>query len=294
LKTLPTSSELRESFSDFAWLTLELLDKAQSEYKYLKFAAVNSQIALELFLKYLYVSSGKVAQIQLRKNGIPQNDFLEFSQILNHFYSTRRWSHGVKKEFVKLMEARNSIVHKGKVDWDEEAAQIIVRTILFIHATAWSEMSEVFFPDNYNPHPIANNQIWRDGVESFVSELADLSSSYVIRCITCDAYSVVSGDVMVLDETNSHDNLICLNCFTTVDITEEARLLVCYSCFDKAYYIDALNEQDDQLCVGKCSECGVKTWVRKCHGCEVFYHPSAVAEINIDGKFFCSKDCSEN
>lgn len=294
MKNLPTASELRITFSDFAWFTFDLLGKVQSDRKYLKFAAVNSQIALELFLKYYYVTSGKSEQIQIVKNGQFHNDFLEFNQILNHFYATRRWSHGVKKEFVKLMEARNSIVHKGVANLNEEAAEIIVRTLLFIHATAWSDLGEVFFFDNYLPHPISKNPLWLAGVESFVSQIADLNNSNVTPCITCGAYSVVNGEILVLDEVHSHNDFVCLNCLTSVNIEHECRILVCYDCSEKAYYVDALNEQARQLYVGKCAECGTDTWVRKCFGCEIFYHPSSTDEVVIDGKYFCCSDCSQD
>lgn len=294
MKTLPSEKELKDAFTDFAWFTFDLLSQIQKNKKYLKFAAVNSQIALELFLKYYFMRSKKSDEIKKKKNGIVQPEFNDFSQILNHFYASRNWSPCVKGEFVKLLETRNAIVHRGqKANWDKEIAKSIVRTLLFIHSTAWTDLGEIFFFNNHLPHPVSINKIWREGVESFVTDLVDIYNNEVLTCMACNAYSVVNGEIFVLDEAHAEDNLICLNCLTSVDISHEARLITCYQCAEKSYLVDVLNEQKDQLYLGKCSECDAADWVRRCANCEKFYHPSISKEVKATGKYFCCHECEK-
>lgn len=290
MKTLPTESELHNGFNDFSKFTFELFEKVTPSSKYLKFAAVNSQVALELFLKYYFVKLGKTKDIQKTKNGKLINDFKDFSQILSHFYSTRRWSYGKKKELAKLLDSRNSIVHRGQSStWDAELAESVVRTLFFIHATAWSEFKKTVLFNNNLPHKISENSIWRKAAEDFASDVDD----EVYCCLGCGAYAVIYSELMVLDDSNSEDDLICLCCLSSLDTRNQAKLLECYKCFEKSYYIDSLNEQEDQLYVGKCVECETSTWVRKCKECEKYYHPSESKEVHMAGKYFCSKDCWE-
>jgi len=267
-----------------------LFEKVTPNSKYLKFATVNSQIALELFLKYYYVKRGKINEIQKKKKDEYINDFHDFSQILGHFYSQRKWHYGKKKELAKLLETRNLIVHKGQSStWDAELAENVVRTLFFIHATAWSDFGETILFNNYLPHKIADNAIWRIGAEAFASDISD----NVYRCLGCDAYAVIDGELMVLDDSNSDEDLICLCCLSSIDTIDQAKLLECYECYEKSYYIDALNAQDEQLYIGKCVECGTNTKVRKCKECEKYYHPKNTTEIKNGENYFCSTLCSE-
>ncbi len=294
MSSIPSQEELRAAFLDFAHFTFDLIDRIEKDTKYLKFAAVNAQITLELFLKYYYVKLGQVSQIQKKKSGKLIPDFEEFSQILNHFYSSRSWSFGTKKEFVKLMETRNSIVHRGqKAGWDRIIAKYIIRTLFFIHSTAWSDLGETLFFDNYTAHPIANNKIWREGSESFVADLESIYEVKALTCLECGAHSVITGEVMVLEDGHTEEDLICLNCLTSVNTECDARLITCYNCSKKSYLLDALNEQDNQLYIGICSECRANNRVRRCANCEDFYHPTSVAEVLVESLYFCSPDCAE-
>ncbi|EKO3407932.1 hypothetical protein R1U54_000067 [Vibrio fluvialis] len=293
-KTLPSEAELRESYIAFAKHTFELLSDIDKKKLNLMFAAVSSQVALELFLKYLFTVKGKVNEIRKAKSGKLTNDFKDFNQILSAFYSTRTWSFGQKKELIELMQTRNSIVHRGqKAAWDPDIAKIVVKTLFFMHATAKSDLDEVLFFDNYNPHHISNVKVWREGVSSFCDELVDIYDCDVLTCTACNSFSVVSGELLGLQEGCCVSDLVCLCCLTSINIEREARLLECYECGEKSYIIDAYNEQDDQLYVGKCSECHTDTWVRKCPDCESFYHPKAEKEVFSKGKYFCSKSCEE-
>ncbi|TFZ48163.1 hypothetical protein E4T25_17755, partial [Photobacterium damselae subsp. piscicida] len=113
-KTLPTASELKESYESFANFTFELLSEIGNKKKNLVFAAVNSQVSLELFLKYLFTATGRVDEIRKTKKGELIDDYREFNEILNRFFSSKTWSFGNKKELVELMQTRNSIVHRGQ------------------------------------------------------------------------------------------------------------------------------------------------------------------------------------
>lgn len=293
-RTLPSEIELKESYMAFANFTFDLLGSIGENKSNLIFAAVNSQIALELFLKYLFTAKGKVDEIRKKKRGELIDDFKDFNEILNHFYSSNSWSFGNKKEFIQLMETRNSIVHRGqKSQWDPELAKVIVKTHFFMHATAWSELEEVLLFDNYMPHRVSAVNVWREGVESFCDDLTKLYHCEVLKCSSCKSKAVVSGDLFVLEDGHTDEYLVCLCCLTSINIEHEAELLECYECLNKSYLIDALNEQKYQLYIGKCSECDTNTEVRKCAHCEWFYHPSSEPEVKFLDKHFCSESCKE-
>ena len=295
MRTLPTKAELRDSCVGFWRFTFELLESIDSQPHHLRFAAVNSQIALELFLKYMYVAQGKANLIQKKKKGALSNDFVDFSQVLGHFYSSRKWSYGEKSELVKLMEIRNSIVHRGQeTHWDNTLAKSVVRTLFFVHATAWSELGETLLPVSYLPHKISESDVWRQGVESFVEGLTRAHSFEALTCMSCGLKAVVSGDIMVIEEQHTEEQHICLNCLTAIDTSNEARVIECYNCHRESYLIDALNEQEDQMHPARCSECEIDTWVRRCKQCESFYHPSSAGEVEVNAFFFCSEVCSES
>lgn len=294
MKSLPDEYQLRQGFVDFAELAVELTGRSESDPKYLKFAAANAQVALELFLKYYFTKKGQVAKIQKRKNGILQNDFVEYAQILAYYYSTRRWSYGVKREFTALMEARNAILHRAQqTEWDVALATNVVRTLFFIHSTWHAEFGKHLFQRSYGrPHPLSANKVWRQGVESFVDRLSEIHDTPIHTCLACHQYAVVSGEYFGLLGAVGTEYLICLNCFDSIDVESEARLLRCHRCEEQSYIIDAFNEQEQQLYVGKCSNCGEDSWVRYCRNCERFFHPDE-GEVYVDGLYFCSSDCAE-
>jgi HEPN domain-containing protein len=293
LKTLPSEEELRTGFNDFLELALDFLQRCEQDRKYLKAAAVNAQIALELFLKYYIKKRGEEDNIRRKKGSILLNDYADFSQVLGYFYSTRKWSYGEKKELIRLLEARNSIVHRGQDSgWDEELAIIIARVFFFIHGTSWAAFEESVLFNNYKPHEISTVSVWRKGAESFAKTVAKMWDAPRYKCLSCHAFAVVSGEVMSLDDsTVTDEDMICLCCLSSINVGREARLIQCYNCHEKSYWIDAYNEQENQLYVGKCTECDTNTWVRKCPVCEDFYHPSATSEVKKGKRFFCSRDC---
>jgi hypothetical protein len=295
MKSLPDEQQLKDGFIDFAELAVELTGRSERDSKYLKFAAVNAQVALELFLKYFFTKKGRVAEIQKKKNGILQNDFNEYAQILSHYFSTRNWSYGVKRELVSLMEARNSILHRAQQsEWDISLAINVVRTLFFIHSTWYSDFGRCLFERGYGtPRYLSTNIVWRKGVESFINHLAEVHNIEIRTCLACNQHAVVTGEFFGVLGAEGADNLICLNCFDSIDIEHEARLLQCHKCLKNTYIIDAFNEQERQLYVGKCTSCGEDSWVRCCRNCEKFFYPEA-DEVYSDGIYFCSSDCAEN
>jgi hypothetical protein len=275
--------------------TFNLLETINQKPNNLKFAALHSQIALELFLKYFYVTQNKTNEIQKSKKGSLIEEFKDFHQILNHFYSSESWSFGKKKDSVIIMENRNSIVHRGQSkEGDKELAKNIVKTLYFIHSTAWVYFNITILFDNYRPHEISKNKVWRDGVKSFVDDLADDFDYEVTTCLSCNAETVIHGESLVLDEEHTEDHFICLTCLTAFNTSHEAGVIQCYSCDRESYIFDALNEQENQMYVAKCTECETNTWVRKCKNCEEIYHPNITNEVKKENVFLCSKDCLDS
>jgi hypothetical protein len=255
---------------------------------------VNSQIALELFLKYFYSKNGLIDQIRKKKKNQYINDFNDFSQILNHFYSQENRTIIERKELAKLLDVRNSIVHKGQDKTSEkDIAESVVRTLFFIHSTAWFHFNENLFFNNYTSHKIGESRLWRRGAESFAEDFIDGRYANIYKCHACGAHACISAENLALDDSNHEDDLICLNCFSTVDLSIQAKLLDCHRCYETAYYVDSLNEQDNQLYIGKCVECETEDRVRKCKECGRYYHPSEEDEVKINNVYFCSENCAD-
>lgn len=294
MKSLPNKDQLEEGFIDFSMLAFELLERAGTDPKYLKFAAVNAQIALELFLKFHFTKNGKIDQIQKKKNDIPQNDYIDFSQILNLYYSTRSWSFGVKRELIYLLEARNAILHKaqhaGSLD---ELATNVVKTLYFIHSTWHSDFGGLLFERSYGVAPaISRNELWRKGVQGFVEQLKTIHAMHVRTCFACREETVISGEFFGLVGAEGVRYITCLSCFSSIDIEHEARLIKCNVCHQHTYIVDAFNEQERQLYIGKCTNCDENSFVRRCPECENFYHPNDDETMSED-KYFCSLACHE-
>ena len=294
MKTLPSKLELYESFMEFFKFTMELVERADTQKNYLKFAATSAQITLELFLKYYFTEIGQVQNILKEKKGVKIDDYKDFSEILNYFYSTREWSYAAKHELRHLLEVRNDIVHKGlHGGWNEELAVIIVRIIFFIHATMWSAVGKGSLKWHHIPTSISQCNVWKKGADTFVDILVNLHNIDRITCLNCGEYTMIPGDIFALEGADTEEYLVCANCLTAIDIENTATLIRCYECEEFSYFIDRLNEQKDQLYVAGCSECGTRTWVRKCKSCHRFYHPSTVEEAEGSGYYFCSRDCLE-
>lgn len=290
-KTLPSSSELESAYLEFACFSLQLLGEAAHDTGKFKFAAVNSQIALELFFKYYYTEAGKVKEITKLKNGVVTGDYVDFAQILNNYFKANRLKLGGKAEFKNLIYCRNALVHRGQLTMPEsELAKIVVRTFFFMHAISRFHFGkEVFYRLNM-PTNLKRLSAWRAGVHEFVQDLICTADTPLFKCVHCNCETMVSGEAFPVD--NCYDEaLICLTCFETINLEVQAKLLDCYKCGDRAYLIDTLNPQPLQAHPGKCLECGVNTNMVKCAACEEYFHPSAEEPVILDGKVYCSLEC---
>lgn len=288
-------NELYDTFISFYNFSLGLIEKVDNDNNYLKFAVVNVQIALELFLKYYFVKKGQIDAIVTRKNGHDVR-FKEFSDVLNFFFASRNWSYGEKKELRKILEIRNSIVHNGlNSGWNEELALYIIKCIFFIQGTIKSNFGNTLLQQHYKPSNLAKNKVWRKGVEEFVEKINNEYGFQVFHCLDCGANTLISNELFRLEDSySSGEQLQCLCCFQYIDLEVECTLINCYYCKEPdSYLINKLNEQTESQYIGKCLECGVDTWVRKCSYCGRFYHPIEVKEYKSSNKFYCSLSCYE-
>lgn len=285
---------LYDSFQSFFKFSIDLigeLDKNKDNYK---FAVVNMQITLELFLKYYFIRKrlGQYVIDKINSNGIKYKDF---SMVLSNYFRVNTWSYGRKKELIKILQIRNNIVHSGtNTQWNKDAVGYIIRCIFFMHGIMSSEFDELLIENN--KFKLRNNALWTESVEEFIEDLAIMYNDFSIRtCLSCGEYTLIPKEVFDIGQPTSSvvDDLVCLNCLDVYEMESDNTIIDCYKCVDGSYFVNLLNPQGQQLYVGKCSECGTKTWVRKCKECERLYHPSEELEVKFQDKFFCSEACVE-
>lgn len=286
-------AELCENFHSFFNFSLELIEKLDKKNNYLKFAVVNMQIALELFLKYYFVRKGQASSIIAEnKNGAVR--YKEFSDVLNFFFSVNRDTYGKKKELRKILETRNSIVHNGlNGGWNKELALYLIKCIYFIQGTLKYEFDESLFEPTCNEINLSHNTIWRSGVQEFVQSLSNKESFPILECPFCYTDSLVHNEIFGFDDLSLTENrLQCLCCFMYIDIENTFDLIECNECFQKSYIVDKLNRQDDNSYYGKCISpgCGYKGFVNKCAVCDEFYH-IGLDDLKREGKYYCSQEC---
>lgn len=285
---IPSIEEIYDTFMSFLNFSLELIEKLDNANGYIKFAVVNTQITLELFLKYYFIRKGNLDNITVKKNGVIRG-FKEFNDILNYYFSSRRWTYGNKKELRDILEARNLIVHSGlKAGWNIELAKYIIKCIFFMQGTMRSEFDENLIEVQYRKHKISENNIWRNGVEEFVEEL----ECEVFPCPDCGALAFISSESFNIFNVWEPDLRHCLCCFSFVDPVS-ATFIECYNCCENSYMVEILNEQRKSMYAAKCLECNTDTWVRKCANCDAFYHPIVTDEKLCKDKYLCSDECLE-
>ncbi|QHA92245.1 hypothetical protein [Bacillus sp. N1-1] len=285
-------SEIYESFVDFFHFSLKLVREISPKNRNLKFAVVNVQITLELFIKYYLVEIGYKEKIIKEGKEI---DYKDFETVLKIFFSTTRWSYGEKQELKAILKARNSIVHKGlRSGWNDELAVYIIKCIQFIHGTMLNGLGISLLENYPKPNPISSNITWRQGIEKYIEKLNTTRNMPVFQCPECCVYSLIHSEVVGVGiDLNPHKSLDCLCCLTSYDVEVEAALMNCYKCSEPdSYLIDRLNGNEKQQHMGKCLECRTNTLVRRCYECEHFFHPSQ-GELNFENKYFCTNDCKE-
>lgn len=284
--------ELKNGFTSFYHFSLNLIENLSKGNGNLKFAVVNMQIALELFLKYYFVKKGKAERVVVIDSS--KTKFKDFSDVLSAYFSSVRWSYMDKKHLKAIMESRNAIVHRGKHnEWNEELANYIVTCALFIQGTLKAEFSETLLLTGHSAHKLSSNPIWRKGSEDFAKAVAGEFDCKSYTCLFCQSKAMVDKECFNFDETHK-EGFQCVSCLQDLELDYQIALINCYACSEKAFVIDCLNEQQNQFYDGCCISCGLKDSVRKCENCEAFYfaHQNK-EEINVSDKYFCSHICSE-
>lgn len=289
--------ELTHTFKSFFYHSLDLIKNMSVGSDDLKIAVVNMQIALELFLKLYFVKKNEFEKVVIeeRNNKIV---FHGFPKVLNHFYSTNKWSYGKKKEFVHILEKRNQIVHQGlNSGWNDELARYLIHCVFFIQGTMRSDFGETLISSEYGLLDHDENQLWVSGVESFIKnqfgEYESDGEPVALNCLVCKNRTLISKEYFNLCDTDDIEGLQCLCCFSEL-MFDYCTLIQCNSCKTKSYLIETLNPQKKGEHLARCLNCEKDTRVRKCAQCDVYYHPqSQKQECVHDEKYFCSLLCKE-
>ena len=192
--------ELRSGFKEFYNFSLSLIESLDEKNGHLKFAVVNMQIALELFLKYYFLS--KEMPERVFKEPLLSGVYKDFSDILKSYYSVCRELHlSPKKRLITILENRNNIVHKGRFhEWDNELAQSIIECAFFIQHVSMFNFNESLVSAQYLPHKLSKNIHWKKGAQSIANNLCIKSAKQPMECPFCLSKTLVSKEIFALDE----------------------------------------------------------------------------------------------
>jgi len=286
------SSELKSGFISFFNFSLALIENLSKENNNLKFAVVNMQISLELFLKYNFVMKDMPEYVFYIKKG--KRKFRDFSEVLNSYYTVFQTSHYAEKKYlVTLLESRNDIVHKGKFkEWDEELAKYLISCVFFMQGIYRNEFSETLINPEYHPHKLSENLTWKEGAIEFAHKVSKKFDVKLLECPYCYSRSLIKKEIFDFDEYGDIDNYQCLTCLCEVDTQINGAIINCCDCGEKTYYVDRFNIQPDKTHFGACLFCGNKMNLRHCDTCEDFYfHELKEIEIEFENNYFCSSEC---
>jgi hypothetical protein len=284
--------DLEKGFNSFYHFSLDLVEKLDSQNGHLKFAVVNMQIALELFLKFYFVKLKELDIVLIKKNG--KIKYRDFSIVLNAYYSkVRDEKYAKKKSLQAILTSRNEIVHRGKYDeWNEELASYIINCAFFIQGVLRKEFDRTLLNPEYWSHSLSKNLTWKEGAENFAKKVSSEFSKIPYECPHCLANALIKKEIFDFDDIGSFENYQCLSCLVEIDTEDSGKLIECCQCNEKAYFIDLLNIQERQEHIGGCFNCGNKMTVRCCGGCDSYYFPDMIqTEIKKDNKFYCNEDC---
>lgn len=286
------SDELKNGFNSFFHFSLSLVEKLSKENNNLKFAVVNMQISLELFLKYYFIQNDMPERVFILKNG--KRKFRDFSEVLNSYFSVVKTGHyAEKKHLITILESRNDIVHKGKFKtWDEDLSKYLISCVFFMQGIYRSEFGETLIEPEYHPHKLSNNSVWRAGAIEFAHKVANEFNKKALECPYCCSESLILKEIFDFDNQGEVDNYQCLTCLCEVDTLISGAFVKCCSCQEKAYYVDRLNIQLDKTHFGACLNCGNKMDLRHCDNCEkFFFHDLQENEFKVDTNYFCNSNC---
>lgn len=282
--------ELGTSYRQFFDFSIKLLENLTERNNHLKFAVVNMQISLELFLKYYFVAIGEPERIFSLKNG--KKRYKDSSDVISIFFSTERMAYIKKNHLDVICQKRNDIVHKGKVnEWDDELAEYIISCALFIQGTLKSQFDETIFTPAYSwsDNKLSKHSIWRNGAEKFAIHLSSTFNCQLLHCIHCDARAFINKEYFNYDEVG--EGFQCLACFHDIDTEHDTNIIKCDFCGEDAYLVEILNPQPHQIHLGKCLSCEERIDVRQCSGCEEYYFFTNRDEFVIDDTYYCSENC---
>ena len=288
------TAELKEGYESFYHFSLSLLENLDDKSGNLKFAVVNMQIALELFLKCYFLRKDMPERVGSVKNGKFQ--FKGFSEVVNSYFSVVRNDLYIsKKGLNSILETRNGIVHRGKFQgWDSSLADYIIRSSLFMQAILRNVFQETLLESNYETHNLSNNFYWRNSSMDFAKDLCSNFDQKVFECPYCFSRALVSKELFEFNVDTSVDNYQCISCLMELDIENAGELITCCACDEKSYFVDTLNPQDKQGYVGRCLYCDNQMELKKCHSCEEFFFQDILeSRYEKDGLFYCSSKCKE-
>lgn len=281
--------DLEKSYKDFFFFSIDLVQDIDNKNNNLKFAVVNMQIALELFLKYYFLKKGKFEWLF---SNINKFEFQEFSSILNRFYSKDNELLVTKKKHLQnILEARNKIVHTGKNNWNNELVINLINTTLFIQNVLNKEFNETLFQTSYDPNnKLSKNEIWKVGTEDFAKNIANLNNANVYECWFCLSHSFIDKNIFNYDEVDEK-GFQCITCLNALYEDYQIGIAKCI-CGENTFVLDCLNVQNDEEYFGKCLNCDVVYHAYKCENCTKYFLDFDNERIVKENKIYCSQICS--
>ena len=288
-KYIQLEKDLKKSYKDFFHFSLDLVKNISNENNNLKFAVVNMQISLELFLKYYFLTKKK--HKWLFKPNSKELQFDYFSKILEHFFSEDNKLLVTEKEHLdRIVKARNKIVHEGKSTWNEELAVNLINTTLFIQNVLNREFQETLIETSNGYNDLASNTIWRKGTEDFAKNIACLNNREVYECWFCCSKSFVDKKIFTCDELDD-EGFQCVTCFNSFYLRDQIGLAQCI-CGSNTFVLDCLNLQEGIKYMGKCLKCDFDYHAYKCDNCgKYFIDIDEDMLIRKNDKIYCNKNC---
>lgn len=286
------SGELKNGFLSFFDFSLSLIEKLSEKNNNLKFAVVNMQISLELFLKFYFVMKEMPERVFEIRNG--KIKYKDFSEVLKSYFSVVRSGHFAdKKHLITILESRNDIVHKGKFKtWDEDLSKYIISCVFFMQGIYRNEFGETLIESTYDPHKLSENLTWKEGSVEFATKIANENNENALECPFCYSRSLIRKEIFEFDDQGEVENYQYLTCLCEVDTQYNGAIIECCACNEKAYYVDRLNVQSNKTHFGSCLNCGIKMDLRHCENCEKFYfHDLQKIEFELNNNYFCSSEC---
>lgn len=282
-------ADLEKNYKDFFHFSLELIRQIDNNNNYLKFAVVNMQISLELFLKYYFLKKDKDEWLFSKPDKFV---FKDFSVILNAFFAEPNFLITRKKYLHNILEARNKIVHEGRTAWNEELADNLINTTLFIQNVLNREFQETLmesWDDAFKDLEL--NTIWKNGTENFAKNIAKLNNAKVYECWFCYSDSFLDKKLFSYDEFED-EGFQCITCLNSLYLHHQIGVAEC-TCGDKTFVVDCLNPEDKKY-DGKCLNCHMKYFAFHCDHCEKYFLDFDDERLEIENSIFCCEECKSN